>query len=1453
MTAEKIPYRMMSIRGKALLFLASFAFVACIHCQSWGANHTTTKNEYPDANSVIALFSIDIAYGCSPLKVNILNQSVGATSYLWDFGDDNTSTTHSASFSNTWVNYTDAPKTFDLKLTASDGATSDTRTVQITVLPAVQTAITTDATSFSGCAPHAIVFEHSSENAESFLWNFGDGNISASANPQHIYQNSETDIKPFKVLLTASSPSYEGTICIARDSVNVSIKPQVTASFDHLPVSGCSPIELSIVNASTGADTHTWNFNDGNPTFINNALELSQTLTNTTPEDKTFTIELTSANTFGCTNITSRNVTVHALPVAAFQPSQTIACNPALISFTNQSTGSASWQWDFENQTTSGEFEPANILFSHSQTKDTVVYNVRLTALTDRGCQNTSMLPVTIATTPSAGFSISHDDFCSTNGVATAKITNQSIKSDRTHWTISNNVNDQVLSFDNHQAQFDLPLENTTSQPITFTITQTAGNPWGCESQTSRSVTVFPTLYAKVQTVESGCHPLAVDFSHQSSLAVNWRWEFADGTISFDPQPEKIFHNFSQTESLDIHAKLYLESEFGCTHDTIIFFEVYPKPVANFTLPMEGCSPFETQMADLSIVSGNDDYSWSFSPGTELFNAQGFLVHQFINNESAPVENSVSLTVTNEFGCSHKRTKTINILPRVMADFSISQISGCHPLVVSLTNHSTGADAASPYLWNYGNGTSTTTETQHSRTFINTSHTDPQDFTISLRATSSYGCVDTASRQVNVYPVPLALYQPSAIAICSPDTVLFKDLSLGSQLDYLWTFMEGETSTQKGDTSFPYFIASNGVPATHQTSLRITNSFGCAHTHNQSLTVYPQVKAIFSGTAEGCDPLEIAFQNNSTGHTQLFWNFGNGNQSTMDQPRQIFYNTAADQTAEYQVRLTATSQWGCESNSTQTIKVFPNPQVSFTLDNNRVCSPHITTFSNLSAGVTQYAWSFGNGTSSTGEQTFTRLFENSGYIPDTIHIELVGQNDFSCMQQSATSLIVYPEVKANFRSLTDTYSGCSPLQMQFDNQSEKSINYRWNMGDLTASEAPNPEHVFVSLQYRHTHYKVKLEAVSAYGCIDSLTREVTVFAQPSASFEALPFEQFFPDRTITIENYTGEGDWSFRWDLGDGYRFEAIDSEPFSHTYQWDEGENTTQHYTIRLEAFNEHCRDEAIQQVSVKAVGPVSAFEAPEAGCPPLEIQFVNKSYFATQYYWDFGDGNISQEEKPMHVYMLPGRYEVSLTVTGETGTGQTSRIITVLNPPAANFSVEPNPVVLPGDWAQMINLSSNSHAYHWDFGDGNSSDQESPMHYYNKPGTYTIELTAFSDTDPQCRDQISGELQVATESSLSDCYLYFPNAFTPNPSGPNGGTYQLGDPANNVFHPKHQGITEFSMQIFNRWGNKIFESDDINVGWDGYLRETLMPMGVYVYKAQGKCSGGEMLEKKGDLTLVR
>jgi PKD repeat protein len=163
-------------------------------------------------------------------------------------------------------------------------------------------------------------------------------------------------------------------------------------------------------------------------------------------------------------------------------------------------------------------------------------------------------------------------------------------------------------------------------------------------------------------------------------------------------------------------------------------------------------------------------------------------------------------------------------------------------------------------------------------------------------------------------------------------------------------------------------------------------------------------------------------------------------------------------------------------------------------------------------------------------------------------------------------------------------------------------------------------------------------------------------------------------------------------------------------------------------------------------------------------------------------------------------------------------------------------------------MNYSSNAVRFRWDFGDGTTSDFFEPNHTYSKFSNYNVRLIVFSEYG--CTDSLT----VMNAFSGSEFKIDFPNAFIPNPQGPSGGYYSSkSDEAAQVFHPSFSGVSEYQLKIFSKLGIPIFESNDINLGWDGYNKDQLCEPGVYIWKVRGKFRNGEPFIKMGDVTLLK
>jgi gliding motility-associated-like protein len=238
----------------------------------------------------------------------------------------------------------------------------------------------------------------------------------------------------------------------------------------------------------------------------------------------------------------------------------------------------------------------------------------------------------------------------------------------------------------------------------------------------------------------------------------------------------------------------------------------------------------------------------------------------------------------------------------------------------------------------------------------------------------------------------------------------------------------------------------------------------------------------------------------------------------------------------------------------------------------------------------------------------------------------------------------------------------------------------------------------------------------------------------------------------------------------------------------------------------------------------------------------------------WEFGDRGISDAINPVHVYTKPGKYTVKLTTYGFGGTATITKDTIIYVEPFGSALFTPNPlpgteVVIPEESVAFRPLyPCATCTYEWDFGDKTRSSIMYPEHLYKDTGWFDVALTVTSANGCVNTDTLRQAVHTVDKKLIQA-----PTAFIPDPNGPNGG--YVADPrfiSTKVFYPFTQGVQTIKMQIFNRWGQLMYQSTELYRGWDGYLNGFIAPADTYVYKIEVKFSSGEKRSIFGDVTLI-
>jgi len=713
---------------------------------------------------------------------------------------------------------------------------------------------------------------------------------------------------------------------------------------------------------------------------------------------------------------------------------------------------------------------------------------------------------------------------------------------------------------------------------------------------------------------------------------------------------------------------------------------------------------------------------------------------------------------------------------------------------------------------------------------------------------TSSGCFSIMNDTVDVIenPLPDARFSLDVSQGCSPLFVQFNQLSEESGT-YIWNFDDGVIDSITEDPSHS-FINQTSMVQYYEVYLKAITGNGCEDSTSQYVTVYPLPDYDFAIIPDSaCHPATVQFST-KPGAQSYKWDFGNGPQSGDYIITYAFANnTNEDKT--FPVQLVAVSSgFGCVDTVNKEVVVHPEPAADFELDAYNGCTPftvHVT--NNSSGNIKNYYWDFGNntGVDTTSASEFDYTYYNTLTYEAVFDMRLTVESEEGCITYASPRTVhVYPEVVAHY--VADTV-GCSPLEVQFDNRSYgDNISSFWEFGDGQFTSTTNPVHEFVNTGTENAYYTVQLVVRSGqYFCTDTLERTVEVFPSPVADFVFTPESPLlYPATTIYITDETSAGNWNYFWDFGDGNTSTA--SGLFNYEYIYD----TAGIYWITLRTSSENCWDTVSYLLEIHLPPPEITISPSIAGCSPLQVQFINNTIYANQFKWEFGDGSISYAHSPQKTYYETGVYLAKLTATGPGGEVESNPLeIEVFNIPFADFGVTPILVYLPRGEVQAINRSDNADLYRWDFGNDTISFAPNPKIIYGEEGVYDITLWAMTNTEPQCIDSITKQAAVTVEDPND---IKFMNAFMPgNTSG------QAGDLNVAEFFPviKKGGIEEYELQVFNRWGELVFESKDVNLGWNGKFLNTgrLMEQDVYVWKVYVKYDNGEYYHDAGDVTLLR
>jgi gliding motility-associated-like protein len=381
------------------------------------------------------------------------------------------------------------------------------------------------------------------------------------------------------------------------------------------------------------------------------------------------------------------------------------------------------------------------------------------------------------------------------------------------------------------------------------------------------------------------------------------------------------------------------------------------------------------------------------------------------------------------------------------------------------------------------------------------------------------------------------------------------------------------------------------------------------------------------------------------------------------------------------------------------------------------------------------------------------------------------------------------------------------------------------------------------------------------GCTDTETYNVFVRTQPEVQITTQKPAQACERTPFAIQSSSLFSDGKVTWTRlnGSDGSIDNASAENISYQHGLQDSANKGAYLKVTtVPIANDVCPPASDSIEIILHQYPIITPLAMQTGCVPLVTNWMaeeNKGIPASQlqYSWTFGNGDTSSLQNPSITYKQQGKYDVVLTMTNTAGPCSAT---TSLRPaveaypiPVAKFVTDPpysTTVALPK--FKITNMSTVTQSpfaptmrYNWDFGTGNANDtstMKDPRFAYGKDtATYTIRL--ITTTNHGCSDTAERKVVVGP-----DIIVFIPDVFTPDGAGPQ---------RNNTFNAVASNFKAYNMRIYNRWGEKLFETDDINIGWDGTANGAECQQDVYVYHIEVISFDDKPYKFDGTVTLLR
>lgn len=987
--------------------------------------------------------------------------------------------------------------------------------------------------------------------------------------------------------------------------------------------------------------------------------------------------------------------------------------------------------------------------------------------------------------------------------------------------------------------QVDGTLDPANLNPGTYDFTYTAGTDT-CPNEASLEITILPPVSVQLSTIEPACEQF--DFTPQvqySGAIDSYIWTFPGGSPSSSSLANPANIQFSVADTFDIEVKVTGKCGIDSARAEIQL--QYPEPVQIQPIDQPLCSGSDP----IQLSAGPAGGSWQgngvnssgvFDPGSVSPNQTHTIRYE--NNDGAcsgaaeikiEVVSSAEISLSDDLFCEEGPVKNLTVSPvggtwRGMG--IIDSLSGLFdPKVAQVGSFSVSYTYTDENNCTVTANANMVVEALPVLQTLDTLQLCLADFDANLMELANYqatpnggetfwsgpGITDGNTSTFNagssnlnpgLYTIRVQYSRNECTVLdsfvidlieaeelqVSPDTTI----CISEESLQLNTNLQGGTWQGPGiqpDGIIDLTIAGGGT-------FHYQYSFGSGTSCAQQGNVQVEIIDLGSQIATGGE--QSACEGSKTAHLTGaspaggFWqgpgiiDSDNGVIDLTQLETEIVYT--------YQYCLESSAVASCQACRPKTFILHHKPKADFSLDGS-ACINQQFGMDNLSIGALQFDWAFGDGNQSNSSSPI-HTYTQAG----TFDLQLVATSEFGCKDTSLQSIYVTTPPAVSFSLNAD--EGCAPFQVLARNRSMgDSLSFLWKVGE---DEYPvfELDSVWIDRITEDTKIPIILEVSNFCGTVNQID-SILVHPYPVVNFGISEDEGCSPLKIDLINTTQGQPD-SYSWDFGDG----SISSEFEPDPPLFSTSDTLISRYTIRLTASNSCGVDSLEKEITVfppnvEAFIELDTLEA----CSPLAFQLKSVSTPGARLSWTFidplGRESGSAMENPTLTLAEPGLHTFILSASS-CGTDMDTAQVNIL--PAPELQFEHKPFVCVGQPVQFYNLSEGINGSIWNFGDDQENNERSPIHTFDSVGTYTVTLTAFSESN-NCPNTITSTIKVvglptaAFESDLTQgcgpLKVNFSN------TSPNAGdlrfVWDFGDGSSRVFtqNAKHTFVEPGNYQV--------------------------------------------------------